>query len=131
MKHSIFYLDDEEVLLDLFREMFDDEFDVRTSTTLTEARRMLKECSADIIISDQVMPEIEGTMFLREAAQICPNSYRILLTGRVSVMDVVSEITTGIVQMLAPKPWDEESLRRALERVVAEIERPTGRRDEP
>jgi DNA-binding NtrC family response regulator len=122
MKQSIFYLDDEPLLLNLFVDMFGNEFEVRTSTSSVEARRMLKDCPADIIISDQNMPEIEGTMFLREAAEACPQSYRILLTGAVSFIEVVSEISTGIVQMFVPKPWTEQRMREVLERAVAHTE---------
>src|ERR1041384_779473 len=106
MTYSIFYLDDEEEWRSLFEEIFSGLYDVRTSSSPKEARRMLRECTADIIISDQKMPEIEGTAFLREAARICPQAYRILLTGQTSMMDVVTEITTGVVQRYMAKPWD-------------------------
>ena len=46
------------MLLDIFQEMFQDEYDIRTTTELAVARRMLSECAADIIITDQSMPEI-------------------------------------------------------------------------
>lgn len=123
MTYSIFYLDDEEVLLSLFEEMFSGLYDVRTSSSLQEASRMLKECAADIIICDQKMPEIEGTAFLREAARICPQAYRILLTGRTSMMDVVTEITTGVVQRYMAKPWDIVEMQAALARAIDTIER--------
>ena len=41
MKPSIFYLDDEAVLLDIFKEMFSDEYEVHTATTISEARRVI------------------------------------------------------------------------------------------
>ena len=43
MKPSIFYLDDEAVLLDIFKEMFSDEYEVHTATTISEARRMIAQ----------------------------------------------------------------------------------------
>lgn len=53
---------------------------------------MLAECAADLIISDQIMPEIDGTDFLREAALVCPGSVRILLSGYISLGDVLGEV---------------------------------------
>ena len=123
MRWSLFYLDDEEVLLRLFEETFGHLYDVRTSSTLSEARSMLEDCSADIIISDQKMPGIEGTDFLREAARICPGSYRILLTGQTAMINVVTELTTGVVQHFMVKPWTEEEMTEALQRAVATIKR--------
>ena len=47
LKRTIFYIDDEAVCLDLFHEVFGDEYDVRMATTLAEARRALTERPAD------------------------------------------------------------------------------------
>lgn len=117
MKTSIFYFDDESILLDIFYEMFHDEYEVRTAATLSEARVVLSECP-DIIISDWSMPEISGTDFLREAVEISPDSFRILLTGYRQVGDVFAEISAGVVQLFITKPWDETEMRLALERAI-------------
>jgi len=116
VKPSILYLDDEAVLLDIFKEMFSDEYEVQTATTVSEARRIIAHCAPDIIISDWSMPDISGIEFLREAAELCPNSFRILLTGFAQVGDMIKEISTGVVQSFIPKPWAEEQMRAALER---------------
>jgi DNA-binding NtrC family response regulator len=77
---------------------------------------MLTECAADIIISDQKMPQIKGVDFLREARQSCPASFRILLTGQVRVGAVMNEISAGIIHAFLAKPWTEERMRELLER---------------
>jgi DNA-binding NtrC family response regulator len=118
VKPSIFYFDDEIVLLNIFREMFSDEYEVLTSTTLSEARRIISESAPDIIISDWSMPEISGIEFLREAAQLCPHSFRIMLTGFAQVGDMLQEIVAGVIQLFISKPWDEEQMRKALERAT-------------
>ena len=122
MKRSVFYFDDDATLLDIFQEMFEDEYDVRTTTKLAEARRMLSECTADIIITDQSMPEISGSEFLREAIKKCPDSFRIMLTGYSSVGDVYGEITKGLIDVFIVKPWKEEQMRQVLERGGAAVE---------
>lgn len=116
MKRTILYLDDEAVCLELFLEMFRKEYDVRIASTLSEARRMLSERQADIVISDQAMPEISGTEFLAEVAKEYPRSYRIMLTGSLLAGEAIPEILSGIVQLFMPKPWTEEEMRRVLER---------------
>ena len=99
--------------------MFGAEFDVRVATTPDEARRMLARCASDIIISDQKMPQIQGMDFLREVAQSCPNSFRILLTGQVGIGAVMNEIRAGIIHAFLTKPWTEEQMREMLERARA------------
>lgn len=122
MKRSVFYFDDDPKLLDIFQEMFEDEYDVRTTTKLAEARRMLSECSADIIITDQSMPEISGSEFLRETIEKCPRSFRIMLTGYSLVGDMFGEITNGLIDIFIVKPWKEEQMRQVLERGGAAFE---------
>ncbi len=123
MKTSILYFDDEETLLEIFRAMFADQYEVRTTTSLVEARRQLSQCTTDIIISDQNMPEIEGTEFLREASEVCPQSVRILLTGHITVGEVFGEVITGIIQSFVPKPWTMEEMQRVLERAGSLLEK--------
>lgn len=123
MRRTVFYFDDDARLLEVFREMFGEQYDVQTAATLSEARRVLAECSAEIIISDQSMPEIKGTEFLREAAAVCPKSFRILLTGQVSVGDVLNEVSTGVIHLFEAKPWREERIREILERAGAALDR--------
>lgn len=126
MRRSLFYLDDEALHLEVFRELFGAEFDVRTSTAPDEARRMLNACAADIIISDQQMPKVKGTDFLREAMKACPQSFRILLTGRVGVGEVMNEVRTGIVHAFLAKPWTEQQVREVLSRACAFLDRQSG-----
>jgi DNA-binding NtrC family response regulator len=121
---SILYLDDDASHLELFAEMFGREYDVRAATTPAEARRLLVECAADIIISDQVMPETTGTEFLRMAARLCPASYRVLLTGALTLGEVLPEVSTGVLQFFLPKPWTEEEMRAVLERAAAHLDAP-------
>lgn len=128
MDWSVFYLDDDPDHLALFREAFGGEFDVHTATDYREGLRVLALCSADIIISDNLMPGVSGTEFLRAAAKVCPESFRILLTDRLSLGDAIPEVTSGVVHGFIPKPWGESEMRLALERACTALDRwPRGR----
>lgn len=116
MKRSIFYLDDEAACVSIFQAAFGEDYDVRTATTLAEARLMLSKYSADIVISDQLMPDIEGTDFLREVAEKYPASCRVLLTGGVMIGHVIGEVSAGVVQFFVAKPWTQADMRKMLER---------------
>ncbi len=120
MKRSVLYLDDEACCLDLFREVFAGEYDVRTASTPAEARRMLAERPADVVISDQTMPDTTGKVFLAEVAAAYPSTYRVLLTGSITVGDAIHEIGVGVVHAFVSKPWGKEDLNRVLERGSAD-----------
>jgi DNA-binding NtrC family response regulator len=96
--------------------MFGGEYDVRAETALAEARRALAACPADIVISDQMMPESSGKAFLREVAGAHPASYRVLLTGAIAAWGAVNEVGAGVVHAFVVEPWAEEEMRRVLER---------------
>lgn len=122
MKRSIFYLDDEAGCLDVFQDTFGDEYDVRTAATPSEARRMLAERPAEIVISDQLMPEISGTEFLREVAATYPSSYRVMLTGGITVGEALPEIGSGVIHLFVTKPWKERNMRGVLERASLHLD---------
>lgn len=112
---SILYFDDEAICLDIFRQMFGAECEVRTAQTLGEARRALAETTFDLVFSDYWMPETDGSAFLREVAAAQPDSYRVMLTGALGVGGVVAELSCGVIQLFLKKPWSEGEVRTALE----------------
>ena len=101
---------------DIFESFFGDEYLVRTATTRAEARRMLSEQPADMIISDQLMPEMSGREFLSEVARSYPSSYRVMLTGGVTVGEVIPDVCSGVVHSFVAKPWDAQHMRQMFER---------------
>lgn len=112
---SILYLDDDAVCLDIFRQMLEDEHEVRTALTLAEARRALAEETFDIVFSDYRMPEADGSAFLQEVASAQPDSYRVMLTGAAGVGGFIGELSGGVIHLFLRKPWSEEGMRMALE----------------
>lgn len=116
MKYSILYLDDDEQMFRLFGRMFGQEYDVRTAGRAEDAFRLLQERHADIHISDQRMPEMECTEFLRRVSELHPKSFRMLLTGHATVAGTLAELTSGVVEQFIPKPWKPDTMREALGR---------------
>lgn len=116
MKRTIVYLDGEPECLSVFRETFGGSYDVRTATTPAEARRMLAERPADIVISDRMMAELGGKGFLREVAEGYPSSYRVLLSGALMVGHALAEVGAGVVHAFVVKPWTKAEMLRVLER---------------
>lgn len=112
---SILYFDDEPACLEVFRATYGGDHTVRTVETLQEARRALIEDSFDLIISDQVMPEISGTAFLRESARTHPQSYRVMMTGNTCVGEVLNELSAGVVKFFVPKPWSNATMQQVFE----------------
>lgn len=131
MKRSILYLDDEAECLKIFLALLGEQFEVRTAQTLSQARALLAEHPAEIVISDQLMPEINGTEFLREVAEKYPASCRVLLTGALPCGDLIPQIGSGLVQFFLMKPWTIQEMRALLERADAYLNSGSGSRHFP
>ncbi len=129
MKQSIFYLDDEVTCLSVFEITFGGDYDVQTATTLADARRMLAARPFNIVISDQCMPEMEGSDFLREVAEKYPASRRVMLTGTAHVGNILHQLSNSIVEFFIIKPWTRESVQHVLERAKATLNRRDRLRD--
>lgn len=112
---SILYLDDEAPCLDIFRQMFGHDHDVRTALTVGEARRALTEKTFDIVFSDYRMPGTNGSVFLQEVASAQPDCFRVMLTGAAGVGGFIGELGAGVIHLFLKKPWSEEGMRMALE----------------
>jgi CheY-like chemotaxis protein len=119
MRPSVLYLDPDGRQLKAFRHLFSAEHDVRATTSVEEALWQLEDCAADIIISDQDVDRVGGgggTEFLRKASRLCPEAFRVMVSAYATVGDLLPQIRSGVVHCFVPKPWDYESMRRALER---------------
>ena len=119
MKPRVVYMDDEQVLLEIFQAMFEDEFDVRTFDSPEQALEDMQRCEAEIVVSDLSMPGMNGTKFLTEVARICPDSRRIMITGFATAFEMLPEVTSGLVQFFLAKPWSEKQMREVLERAAS------------
>jgi CheY-like chemotaxis protein len=65
----------------------------------------------DLIISDVVMPGMDGMQFAREARKLRPGVRVIMVTGHDSAMDRV--IADGSIALL--KPYSADALKRVLD----------------
>ena len=99
---------------------------VRVATTLAQARRALSECAADVIISEENLPEISGTDFLHDAAETCPQSYCVLVTGEPIMVKAIRDVSSGHIHVFVPSPWTVENIRHVLE--LAEMQFRSGRK---
>ena len=86
-----------------------------------EALDRIKTCSKpfSLILSDQRMPGMEGSVFLEKAKEIAPDTIRFLITGYADVDAVTDAVNKGSIHRYIAKPWDNkilaETVRAGLE----------------
>jgi DNA-binding NtrC family response regulator len=93
---------------------------VKTFTSAVEALNFIKANDIDLVISDYLMPEMDGIAFLAKVREIKPEIPRIILTGYADKENAIKAINdVGLFQYIE-KPWDNDDLliilRNGLER---------------
>ncbi len=115
MKHSILIVDDDQNLLNgLRRQLHREPYAILTSTSSREALEILKNTPIDVIISDQDMPMMSGTEFLRYSRALSPNSFRIMLTGKATLDNALEAINSGGISRFFIKPCKTDDLAEAI-----------------
>lgn len=118
-KLKLMIVDDELDNLDLLYRTFRRDFQVYKANHALSALEILdKEGEMAVIISDQRMPEMNGTEFLSRTVERFPDTIRILLTGFTDVEDLVEAINSGQVFKYITKPWSPERLRILVEQAT-------------
>ena len=113
MKNSkIIAVDDEKMVTSAFKALFKVEgyTDVHLFNTPKDAIEYLKDNKPDLIISDFIMPEMNGLEFLTEAKKLYPEVSMILLTGYADKENAIKAINEIGLYKYIEKPWDNDDL---------------------
>lgn len=116
-KKTILIVDDEENNLQLLKRTFRGEYNILVAHNGLEALDVVKQ-NADkiaLIVSDQKMPEMEGTEFLKRVNETNPQIVKILLTGHVGTDIIVSAINDCNLFQYVLKPFEPEELKIAVQ----------------
>jgi type II secretory ATPase GspE/PulE/Tfp pilus assembly ATPase PilB-like protein/DNA-binding response OmpR family regulator len=111
-RYRILLVDDEPNVLSALRRVFRQEnYEVVTCGDPIAALAMVKEQPFHVLISDFMMPGMDGGELLQQARQVRPDMIRIMLTGHADVNAVVAAVKSGAVYKFILKPWNDDDLR--------------------
>jgi len=133
-KLKLMVVDDEPDNLELLYRTFRRDFKVfRANSARTALELLEQEGEMAVIVSDQRMPEMNGSEFFSLTVDRFPDTMRILLTGYTDVEDLVDAINSGYVFKYITKPYKAENLKaivqytadtyRVLKRRINELHR--------
>lgn len=109
---NILIVDDEiNILSALLRLFFDCDFNVTTSASPQDALRLFEmEGPFDIVLSDFMMPGLNGVDFLAMVSAMCPDTICIILSGHADMPAITKAINEGYIKRFMAKPWDNNAL---------------------
>lgn len=111
-KNVIVIVDDEEMVLTSLRSFLalETEYEAKTFLTPKEALEYIAANEIDLVISDYLMPEMDGITFLAEVKKLRPEVPRIILTGYADKENAIKAINdVGLFQYIE-KPWSNDDL---------------------
>ena len=109
---TILLVDDEEMVLTSLSSLLqlETEYNVHTFTSAKKALEFIEQNEVDLVISDYLMPEMDGITFLGNVRDIKPDIPRIVLTGYADKENAIKAINeVGLFQYIE-KPWENDDL---------------------
>lgn len=121
MLPSILIVDDESEVLKALSRLLHNEYQVTTFTEPQKALEYFKIAPTHIVISDLIMPDIDGAEFLMKVAGINSRCKRIALTGFASAELAKKAVNDGKISHYLTKPWNNNELKSILSGLVEQL----------
>jgi len=117
---SILIVDDEEMVTTSLRNLFRLQTNYRTVTYTSPIEALAKTSNDffDLVVSDYLMPGMDGITFLARFKETQPQAMRILLTGYADKESAIRAINQVGLYQYVEKPWDNDSLLMSVKNAL-------------
>ncbi len=118
-KLQLLIVDDEQIVLDSIRKHLRnmEELELHAMLSAEEALKFVEENHADIILTDLMMPDIDGLELIRMVKDKDPNILMIMITGYATINSALQAMQLGAFDYIA-KPFTREELKKIVRRAV-------------
>ena len=116
-RFTVLIVDDEEMVTTSLRSFLEleTEYEVVTFTDPREAIEFAKTNPVDLVVSDYLMPEVDGISLLLQIKALRPNATRVLLTGYADKENAIKAINDVGLYQYIEKPWENADLRLVIQ----------------
>ena len=119
--HVLLVDDEPKILQSLGRALRDEGFGVTATASAREALGLVSQRPFDLVVVDNLMPEMSGLDLIREMAAAAPDGERppiVMMTAHATVASAIEAMKLGAVDYLQ-KPFDIDELLVVVDRAVA------------
>jgi two-component system, probable response regulator PhcQ len=117
---TVLLVDDEPHVLDaLKRALRREPFECLTATSGAAAQELMARHPVDVVISDEQMPGMSGSVLLSLVRKQFPQTIRIILSGQATLEAAVRAINEGEVYRFFLKPCDPADLASTIRQALA------------
>ncbi len=126
MKAKILLVDDDAMILSGLKRQLRKQFDIETALSGEDAIEMLEQKGPyAVIVSDFLMPGMNGIEFLSHVKKIYPDTVRMMLTGSADMATAIKAVNEGSIYKFHPKPCPAETLGTAIQSGIEEYHKVT------
>ncbi len=112
-------VDDEPSNLELLERVLGFDYEIHKANNGEEALAVLNELpDVAVIITDQKMPGLTGTEFLKRARVRRPEAVRMIVTGFAATEELIDAINSSNVYRFMTKPWDIDDMLSVVQRAA-------------
>ena len=113
-RSRVLIVDDEESIRVTLAEFIkDDTYEVHTAADVDEALKLIEDRPFDVVVTDIVLPRVNGVVLLKEVKKKWPDTQVIMLTGDPTVETAVEAVRAGAFDYLT-KPVSKEAINRVV-----------------
>lgn len=114
--NGLLLVDDEPtILVALRRVLAGQPYQIHTADNALEALRVLERERIAVVVSDYLMPDMNGVQFLNLVRARFPEIQRIIVTAKASLDLIQDVINQAQVFRFVNKPWDNQALLFTIE----------------
>lgn len=124
IRQTILLVDDEENNIQLLKRTLRGNYNILTASNGKQALDIIQSEGNNIslVISDQKMPEMQGTEFLKLVSRTHPDIVKILLTGHSDTDVIVESINECQLYQYILKPFEPEELKVSIQNGLKKYE---------
>jgi PAS domain S-box-containing protein len=120
MKPTVLVLDDESLILASLEHLFEDDYQVHTTTDAVTALRLVVEHDIAVILCDERMPGLSGHEFLRRVKEVS-KATRLMISGYADLSALTQAVNSGQIFAYVSKPWDPITLKATVGAAVVQF----------
>jgi CheY-like chemotaxis protein len=123
----VLLVDDEQRILDALRRTLRGKFAIETAASGPEALQLLQDSVGQpepigVIVSDMMMPGMNGAEFLTRAREIAPDAVRMVLSGQADLTSTIAAVNNADLFRFLTKPIEPAALTTALDAALRQHE---------
>ena len=106
--------DDPSILKCLKRELMPEGYSISTAASAPAGLDLIKDIEFGVILSDYMMPGMDGVTFLESVREFNPDAARIMLTGAGSLKNAMDAVNRCHIFAYLTKPWCANLMKKTI-----------------